>query len=248
MKNTIKIIGLLLAASILTCALAACNLGLKEVPEETVSSSASTEPFTPHPFGVEDAAYKDVKIGMTPEHVKKLLGEPRSEELVTNDNFIYGAYIDMEYENISFLFYDLNEGEDYTLGSINAKTPDAKFTGGLHIGSTKEDVLRVFTHTDNPEPLYFSNVEESCGDYIYGNINSTWFIENKPTGVIQYAYINRFGEEIDNSYMMEYYYYNPLDWNADKTQFTGDCYSMVFYMDSETDLVKDIRITHDLAQ
>lgn len=240
-----KIISLLLAAIMLTCALSACDWGVHPVPEDGKPSSDAS--YTPHKFGVEDAAFNDVKIGMTPEHVKKILGAPRSEELNTTDEFIYGAYIDMEYDAISLMFYDVNEGEDYTLGSICAKTPDAKFTGGLHIGSSKEDVLAVFTQTDNPEPLYFAGTEESCGDYIYGDTNSTYFYEDKPTDVIQYAYINRYGEDIDNSYMMEYYYYNPLDWNADKSEYTGDCYSMVFYLDSETDTVRDIRISYDLA-
>ena len=240
-----KIISLLLAAIMLTCALSACDWGVHPVPEDGKPSSDAS--YTPHKFGVEDAAFNDVKIGMTPEHVKKILGAPRSEELNTTDEFIYGAYIDMEYDAISLMFYDVNEGEDYTLGSICAKTPDEKFTGGLHIGSSKEDVLAVFTQTDNPEPLYFAGTEESCGDYIYGDTNSTYFYEDKPTDVIQYAYINRYGEDIDNSYMMEYYYYNPLDWNADKSEYTGDCYSMVFYLDSETDTVRDIRISYDLA-
>ena len=240
-----KIISLLLAAIMLTCALSACDWGVHPVPEDGKPSSDAS--YTPHKFGVEDAAFNDVKIGMTPEHVKKILGAPRSEELNTTDEFIYGAYIDMEYDAISLMFYDVNEGEDYTLGSICAKTPDAKFTGGLHIGSSKEDVLAVFTQTDNPEPLYFAGTEESCGDYIYGDTNSTYFYEDKPTDVIQCAYINRYGEDIDNSYMMEYYYYNPLDWNADKSEYTGDCYSMVFYLDSETDTVRDIRISYDLA-
>lgn len=245
MKKTTKIISLLLAAILLTCALSACDWGVHPVPDDVASSA---EPFTPHKFGVDDAAYKGAKIGMTPEHVKKILGEPKSEELITNDTFIYGGYIRMDYTSFSLLFYDVNEGEDYTLGTISAVTADAKFADGLHIGSSKEDVLAAFTHEENPEPLYFSGVEESCGDYIYGNINSTWFVENKPTGVIQYAYFNRYGEDIDNSYLMEYYYFNPLDWNADKSSFTGDSYSMVFYMDSDTDLVTGIRIGYDIAQ
>ena len=95
------------------------------------------------------------------------------------------------------------------------------------------------------EILSSIGTEESCGDYIYGDINQSWFLEYKPEGVIECAYINRFGEEYDNSYMMEYYYYNPLDWNADKSAYTGDSYSMVFYLDSATDVVTAIRIGYD---
>ena len=98
-----KIISLLLAAIMLTCALSACDWGVHPVPEDGKPSSDAS--YTPHKFGVEDAAFNDVKIGMTPEHVKKILGAPRSEELNTTDEFIYGAYIDMKCTILLFYFF-----------------------------------------------------------------------------------------------------------------------------------------------
>ncbi len=244
MKKTNKIISLLLAGLMLTACFASCDWGAHPVPED---GRASSETFTPHKFGVDDTAVGDIRLGMTPDHVKKLLGEPKSEELVTTDNFIYGPYIKMEFDNLNLLFYDLNEGEDYTLSMISTNTDKVKFAGGLHVGSTRDDVLEVFTHEDDPKPLYFDGMEESCGDYIYGEYNSTQFVEFKPEGVVQYAYINRFGEDNDNSYMMEYYYYNPLEWNVLKDGYTGDYYNMVFYMEEEGDTVTSILISHDMA-
>lgn len=247
MKKLTGFISLLVAAVLLAASLASCDWGVHPVPEDG-TSSASEQDYTPHKFCVDDAALGDVRIGMTPEHVKKLLGDPKSEELITTDNFIYGPYIKMEYDGFSFLFYDLNEGEDYTLGMISSNSEKVNFVGGLHVGCTKDEVLEAFTHVEDPKPLYFSDVEESCGDYIYGEYNSTQFVEYKPEGVVQYAYINRYAEDMENSYMLEYYYYNPLEWSVLKDSFTGDYYNMVFYVENEGNTVTSILISHDIAQ
>ena len=243
MKTTTRILSLLLTALILTTSLVSCDWGVNPVPEDGKPSSSQS--FTPHKFGVEDAAAMGVKIGMTEEQVTKILGEPDDRQNVTNDNFIYGEYVSMRYGKLNLSFYDINEQGDFTLGILYSESPDVTFAGGLRVGSTKDDVLAAFTHEDEPEPLYFSPTEESCGDYIYGNINFSWFLERKPTEAIQCAYINRFGEETNHSYMMEYYFYNPLDWNADKSAYTGDSYCMVFYMDSDSDTVTSIRVGYD---
>lgn len=243
MKKFIHAVSLLLAAVMLTVSLASCDWGVHPVPED---GKVPTESFTPHQFGVEDATVKGVRIGMTQEQVKKILGEPDEVEDGTGDGFIYGTCIDYLYGELSLSFYDVNEGDDLTLGTIFTASPEIKFVGGLHVGCTKDEVLKVFTHDENPEPLYFEGTEESCGDYIYGHTNGSLFIEEKPTDEIYCAYFNRYGQDEDNTYMMEYYYYPPLNWNADKSDYIGEYYSMIFYMDGETDTVTDIRIEFGL--
>ena len=246
MKKSTKIIPLLLAAVILAACLASCDWGVNPVPEDGASSAA--ENYSPHKFGVEDAAAGGVRIGMTEEQVTEILGEPDDKQNVTNDNFIYGEYTGMRYGKLNLSFYDINEQGDFTLGIIYTESPEVKFAGGLHVGSTKDEVLEAFTHEQELQPLYFSTMEESCGDYIYGDVNQSWFLEQKPMEAIECAYINRFGEDGSGYYMMEYYYYNPLDWNADRSAYTGDSYSMVFYVDSETDTVNSIRIGYDYIE
>lgn len=246
MNKFFKIISLLLAAMLLTASLASCDPAEKGGTNDAAVSSSS-EKYTPHRFGVADAAASGVKIGMTEEQVTEILGQPDDRQSVTNDYFIYGEYVSMRYGKLNLSFYDINEQGDFTLCIIYSESPEVKFAGGLHVGSTKNDVLEAFTHEQEPQPLYFSTTEESCGDYIYGEYNSTQFVEFKPEGVVQYAYINRFGEDNDNSYMMEYYYYNPLEWNVLKDGYTGDYYNMVFYMEEEGDTVTSILISHDMA-
>ena len=85
MKKSTKIIPLLLAAVILAASLASCDWGVNPVPEDATSSAAKN--YTPHKFGVEDAAAGGVRIGMTEEQVTEILGEPDDKQNVTNDNF-----------------------------------------------------------------------------------------------------------------------------------------------------------------
>lgn len=238
MNKATKLISLLLAAILLTCAFSACDRGVHPVPDDKTSSS---EQFTPHRFGVDDATVKGVRIGMTPEQVRKILGQP-DEELDNPGNTILGHTLDMEYGGLALTFYEVDEGDDLTLGAIYSDSPDVKFVGGLHVGSTKDDVLRAFTYEEDSEPLYFEGTEESMGDYIYGDINGSWFLENKPTDVIECAYINHYEDETEKDYLMEYYYYPPLNWNADKSHYTGEYYRMEFFMDGTDDVVTDIRI------
>ena len=232
MKKTNRMISLFLAVFMLTAILASCDWGAHPVPEDGNSSAVAPT----------------ILEGMQQSIDYLLFQRTASAKIVTNDNFIYGEYTSMRYGKLNLSFYDVNEQGNFTLGIIYTESPEVNFVGGLHVGSTKEDVLNVFTHEKEPQPLYFSTMEESCGDYIYGDINASWFLENKPKDVIECAYINRFGEDTYNSYMMEYFYYNPLDWTADKSAYTGDSYSMVFYLDSTSDTVTSIRIGYDFIQ
>ena len=246
MKRTNRLMSLLLAMILLTASLSACDWGVHPVPEDGVSSASET--FTPHKFGPDDATVNGVRMGMTQEQVKKILGEPDEINDDTGDGFIYGVCIDYTYGGMTLSFFDVNEGDNLTLGYIVIDSPEVKIVGGLHVGCSKDEVLKVFTYEDNPEPLYFDEVEESVGDYIYGDINASVFLERKPTEEMRFAYINRYDEDYDHTYMMEYYFYPPLNWNADKSEYTGDYYGMIFYMDGETDTVTDIRIEYDLAR
>ncbi len=247
MTMKMKIISLLLAIALAAVFLMGCSTDSCSGVAPVRNGGASSEAYVPHKFGVDAAAVNGAKIGMTQEQVKSILGEPDEVRDVPNDNFIYGKYVDMTYGGLTMSFYDVNEGDELTLGSFSTGSPDVKFVNGLHVGSTKDDVLATFTHEENPQSLYFSTTEECCGEYIYGNYNIEEFLAETPKGEIQYAYINRYSEEIDQTYTMEYYYYPPLVWNEDEDDYTGECYSMVFYMESGTDIVTGIRISFDLA-
>lgn len=210
----------------------------------------SSEPFTPHRFGKSDLTVNgSVTLGMTVEDVKEALGQPDNEETFGNDDFIYGTYTTMKYDNLTLTFYDVMGGKNFLLGSINSDSEDDLFAGGLHVGSTVDEVLTAFTQDEERAPLYYANFEESYGDYIYGDYTRDNFLERRPKGVIEYAFIDKwaFDNGYMNEYTLQYYYADQLTWSEDETAYSGDLYSMIFYVDSDTELVKSIMLSYDLA-
>ncbi len=198
--------------------------------------------WTPHKFSVSDAYANGVKLGMTTDEVKKAIGDPDKEDNITEDQFIYGEHLDMTYGKMNLSFYDINEGEDYVLGSISSDSADVIFAGGLHVGSTKEEVLAAYTKEDDAADLMLSG--EKYGTFLYGNITSEEFVVQKPTGKIETAFIQDHDAEADGYYMIIYEFYNPLNWSEDATDFTGDYYHIVFYVDTATDKVSSILLEH----
>ena len=125
-------------------------------------------------------------------------------------------------------------------------TPSLTFVNGLHVGSTKEDVLETFTYEENPAPLYFSSISGQKGEYIYGNTNSTWFYVTRPTGVIQSAYAEPPDDYYGNSYTMTYDYCEPLIWKEDMSNFHAPLYRIVFFLGSDKDAVTEISLFYNM--
>ena len=259
MKQSVRIISLLLAAVMLTCALSACGRGTKNGQDGGALSSAS---FTPHKFGPEDAVVNGLQMGVTtPEQTKELLGATigQPDDMYDLEHPHYDASVMMTYDEdpcYSYLeFYDIDKGGHFALGVIHAETPAFRFVNDLHVGSTKDEVLATFTYEEDPAPLYFLAIMERdaageiiygepMGTYIYGDTNSTWFEETKPTGAMQYAYTEPRPKEYGNAYTMTYDYCEPLNWNADKSDFTSIRYHLDFFLDGETDTVTEISLSY----
>ena len=233
-----RIVTFIMAALMALCALTACG-----EPVENASSAESG--WKAHKFGTGDLTVNGVSLGMTAEEVKDKLGKPDKEENVTEDQFIYGEHLDINYGKMLLSFYDISGEGNSTLSSISTYSPEVEFPGGLHVGSTKEEVLAAFAQDDNAPDLEFYG--EKYGTFIYGDMTSGDFLSKKPTGVIEAAYIQDHDAEEDGYYMMIYTYYNPLKWSEDGNEFSGDYYQLVFYVDTATDKVTSILLSHDLT-
>lgn len=242
-----KVICTLLASIIMSSACIAIFGGCSDNGSDDVSSVSSDE-FIPHKFGKSDLTVNDkIRLCMTVEEVKAILGEPDSEITNANDDFIYGKYTNMKYGGLSLTFYDVSGGDELTLGIINSSSESDKFANGLSAGSSSEELFYVFTKSEDNLPLYFGGLEDCYGSYVYGSYTSEAFIEEKPMEEIQYAYINKWGVDngYENEYTIEYYYFDPLEWNDEQTKYSGSYYSMIFYMDAESDLVTSISLTYN---
>lgn len=235
MKTNIRnrLLCFVMATAMAVCAMTACG--------ESTDNTSSDE-WTPHRFGVEDTEANGVRLGMTADEVKKTLGKLDKEAIYTEDQFIYGEHLDLTYGQMILSFYDINEGNDFSLGSISSQSPDVIFAGGLHAGSTRDEVLTTFYRDENAPDLVFYG--EKYGSFLYGDITNNDFLERKPTGAIETAYIQDRDAEADGYYMIIYEYYDPLRWSDDQTGFTGDCYHIIFYLDTASDKVSSILLEH----
>ena len=245
-KNILVIIALLLCAGIL----ASCGTDRLQGGEDGDIASSEVQP-APHKFGKSDLTVNDkISLGMTLDDVKAVMGNPQNEETFTNDDFIYGAYTTATYDGLTLTFFDAAGGDNLTLGTVYSESESDTFARGLHIGCTADEVLAAFTSDGESQPLYFSGVEEKCGDYIYGNYNRENLIDLKPKGALEFAYVTRWQVEDDayTQYTIEYYYGDPLNWNEDETAYNGNLYSIVFYVDVETDLVQNIMLAYDFIE
>lgn len=246
MKNMKKIICALLACTMIILTAAGCDTSKNGDKGDALSSQADL--ISPHKFGRTDAKLANgVAIGMTVSQVKEIMGEPDTELTTTEGEFIYGARTTLKYNELILTFYDVSGGDDFTLGVIYSSSESDIFAQGLHVNSTEDEVLQAFTQDEQRSPLYFDNSGTAYGDYVYGDINENMFLDKKPQGELYFAYENKYSmiEGHDNEYMIEYYYWEPIAWSEDGEGYTGTYYSMVFYMDGETNLVTSIMLTYD---
>ncbi len=245
----------LLAFAMLTASvLCGCD-GLDSVsPSDLVSLSdllsGSDITTTVHRFGKGDlTANEKVTLGMTPDEVKAAMGQPDSENTFTEDQFIYGSYTEMTYGTLHLSFFDTLNGkvENFTLGTIWSEDPADVFANGLRVGCSADEVITSFVVDPDAPKLRFDNSDSDYGQYLYGDYNANDIFDIKPKDRLEYAYIHRWetNEEYDNTYMIEYYYSDPLTWNEDETAYSGEYYSMVFHMDGESDVVTSIRVGLD---
>ena len=257
-----KIICLLMASTML-CGMAfvGCeyNIGGNVSPSDNISPSDDVSPsdnvspsenalseYVPHKFGKSDlnvlSVNGNITLGMSIKDVKKKLGEPESEQDKKISDSAQLNAKQLVYGDLTLTFFGMIE--DYILGSIETTSENDVFAGGLHVGSTSNEVLTAFTTSDEKAPLYFSTDAESYGDYVYGSFNSDEFYELKPEGEIQYAYINNLeaNEGISDEYTIEYYYYDPLKWND--TGYTAHCYSLIFKVDKPSEQVKSVSLEY----
>lgn len=243
-----KKICVLLAFVMLTAgALCGCDDLNGVSPSDLLSGS---DMATVHRFGKGDITVNGkVALGMTPDEVKDILGQPDSENTFTEGEFIYGPSTEMEYGSLHLTFFDAENGkiENFTLGTIWSEDPSDIFANGLHAGCTADEVIKSFVVDPNAPKLRFDNSDSDYGQYLYGDFNGNDILDLKPKGKLEYAYIHRWdtNEAYDNTYMIEYYYADPLMWNEDETEYSGEYYSMVFYMDGDTDVVNSIMLSLD---
>lgn len=134
--------------------------------EESVEETAAER----RPFSDEDMHGAGVRLGMGPEEVLSILGEPLSREEGL-DEIIDAPYILLFYDFGYLYFYEYSDG--YFLQVISIDTPDVSGPRGIQVGDTVESVLAKF-------PMESSVIENNV-QKLYGED-----FEHEEWGMVQY--------------------------------------------------------------
>lgn len=126
-------------------------------------------------FTEKDNVMGNIKIGMTDNEIKSILGEPNA--IIGKEEMIEGGEFQYQYEDISITFIKNNEESiAYLIDNIGIENKGPR---GVSIGDTKEDVINKFYHENdgsenNAYEIYlyiFGNMNEYCGYITEDNID-----------------------------------------------------------------------------
>lgn len=118
-------------------------------------------------FTEKDNVMGNIKIGMTDNEIKSILGEPNA--IIGKEEMMEGGEFQYQYEDISITFIKNNEESiAYLIDNIGIENKGPR---GVSIGDTKEDVINKFYHENdgsenNAYEIYlyrFGNMNEYCG-------------------------------------------------------------------------------------
>ena len=94
-------------------------------------------------FGKDDVVIEGIRLGMTQEEIKNILGTPK-RITKAEPYFAYGECIDYAYDDMNLSFYDINEGGNLTLGIVDIESSSVELVNGLKVGVTADDVLSIY--------------------------------------------------------------------------------------------------------
>lgn len=126
-------------------------------------------------FTEKDNVMGNIKIGMTDNEIKSILGEPNA--IIGKEEMMEGGEFQYQYEDISITFIKNNEESiAYLIDNIGIENKGPR---GVSIGDTKEDVINKFYHENdgsenNAYEIYlyrFGNMNEYCGYITEDNID-----------------------------------------------------------------------------
>lgn len=164
-------------------------------------------------FSKSDLVVEDLKVGMSIEEVKGIMGEPDS--ITNGDSYdIYGESIVYKYGDLQLGFYK-HDGV-MVLSQASTENYGYTFAKGLRVGMSKDEVISYFyKESENESELrnVYSqyDVDMPYGRYLYGHgIDTADAV--KESDKLEYAVINKYNYDSSRpgaTYMIEYSYLEP---------------------------------------
>lgn len=245
-KMVCTIMACAVACSMAVAAMTSCTIKISKNSGNNVSSTSSNanngslyNNDEPHKFSKEDAGVNGVTLGMSMDEVSAILGEPNEtdEDEYSSTSIIQWTYGENRSHDYSLEFKKTEDLDEYILYGIYVYYENVSLNNGLHVGSSKDDVIAAFTDDGQNLP-YYDYHDEVCGTYLYGGFNEYEIAEQDEADTYQFAYID---ESLDYSTCIQYYYCEVTEHG--KYFDYGNMYRMFFYIDKETDKVENISIS-----
>lgn len=160
-----------------TADLGTVNNTINNTTNNIILDSSSTEIFN-----ANDNKLAGIKIGMTENQVREILGEPQN--CTYSENMLGTKMSTFAYENMTIMFEQENTG-NYIVTGIYSEDKNKVGPRGIKIGDTKESVISKFYSNKNVEyndeyTILYSNGERISGTiYIMdGEKTISYFNEN----------------------------------------------------------------------
>lgn len=197
------------------------------------SEEVSSEEEHGHYFLPEDCNCNLLRLGMTVDEVKAVLGEP-----VKQIKYTTSASIDFTYAGLDLGFVKKQDGE-YRLITISildnylGHNEDIALACGIKLGSTEADILACFDHPASIDPDEAETVLFTSND----KFTISNFYEVKSDESFTYG-----SREImeGEAILYEFDYLCPPEWNKDKTSYTITTYFVQIWFYNHSDTVSYI--------
>lgn len=222
---------------------------------ETLSESNAEK------FSYGDLTVDKLKMGMTEEAVKAILGEPsnyyNSEEVVSattsatqsqTQSATKGSTDEIldekiyTYSDLSLIFMKVDGS--YKLCAAASTGDAAVFARGIKVGDKKDKIFELFYRDSNclNQNLMTEDNETIIGKYLYGDFTIDNLEKVKTNQKIQYGVINYNGYtsmEDAESYIIEFTYFEP-PYKGESATYNDDFAQMAFDIDGN-DIITGIR-------
>ncbi|HNX14041.1 MAG TPA: hypothetical protein PK854_01350 [Oscillospiraceae bacterium] len=213
------------------------------------SNTDDTPYYNQKPVKPDDLAFGEIKLGLTMDEVRAVLGEPTkiedSDDLEEN-LFFYGHYYNWYYgDDFVLKFYDFNGiyTDEFQLGSVWSQSSAYQLPSGLTVGDPFIKVIDTNALDSNFGKDVIGYNDEPFGFYLYGGFTKEDF-ETIPTiEMAGTAYVNTYGGTVagDGSCMVIY------EWYPRGSFGTENSFSLIFDINSDK-TVEQIRFSYDAMQ
>ncbi|MDD6797839.1 MAG: hypothetical protein PUE71_06075 [Clostridia bacterium] len=206
----------------------------ESIPYEQLSKSSAAK------FSNEDLTFDGARMGMTPDEVKKILGEPDEDRTAAAEAnperiFVYNG------ENGKSTLFFWNAGGVMKLCGVECTDPLRNIARNTKVGMDMDSVRDVFYRDENALNANIMSEDNATilGKFLYGDKTLDKLEDRKIKEKIEYGIINYNGTptlEAGGS-ILEYMCFEP-PFKGDYASYDDDYSQLMYYTDSSRKVVK----------